>query len=444
MDVLQKTVDKAITSLPSIFLEKLIARKLRDQRITAPKSLPSKIAKHILSGDTQPFTYDDGKPAGNVTLTLTEADTDEVMRAIEVFCDTQLPTLFPVMASRASKGILKNLKSRWANEYALQKTDLSEFHERLESRWGRALGQLRMLLTMAREWGQWVYTRHNSQKKSNKILLKDIQIRLHVRACQVTDEIICLLENGLADGAMARWRTLHEIGVVAAVLSQHGEDIAERYLAHQAVESKRAMNKYLNCYASFGYKPLPSREVNKITKAYDAAIAKYGDAFKSTYGWAAYHLKNKQPNFTDLETEAGRAEMRSHYQMGNDNVHAGVKSMFVRLGLMDKYDGLLAGRSNGGLMEPGQNAAHTLTQISVIVCLSEANMDDLVVADMMRMLRDEIPRSFYQADKRLRKDDKRHTSVPFWQLCSRTLWGNALQAFSFTIVEGDSSHRQIS
>jgi hypothetical protein len=29
-----------------------------------------------------------------------------------------------------------------------------------------------------------------------------------------------------------------------------------------------------------------------------------------------------------------------------------------------------------------------------------------VVAEMMRILRNEIPRSFYQADKRLRKDDR--------------------------------------
>jgi hypothetical protein len=410
MDVLQQALNEAMASLPSLFLEKLIAKKLRDQGITALNSLPGKIAKHILSGNSEPFIYKGGKPAGNVTLKLTEADTDEVIRALEVFCDTQLPTLFPVIASRVSKGTLKTLKSRWADEYASQETDLAGFRVRLESRWGPALGQLRMLLTMAREWGQWIYTRHTAKKTTNKILLKDILIRLHVRACQVTDEIICLLENGLADGAMARWRTLHEIGVVAAVLSQHGEDMAERYLAHQAFESKRAMNKYLNCYAALGYKPLPKREVSKITKAYDAAIAKYGKDFAADYGWAAVHLKRKRVTFADLETEAGRAEMRSHYQMGNDNVHAGVKSMFIRLGLMDKYEGLLAGRSNGGLMEPGQNAAHTLTQISVITCLSEPIMDDLVAADMMRMLRDEVPRSFYQADKRLRRDDKKYRS----------------------------------
>jgi hypothetical protein len=411
MDVLQVALNKAMTSLPSLFLEKLIAKKLRDQGITAPKSLPGKIAKHILSGNEEAFVYKGGKRARNVTLKLTETDTDEVIRAIEVFCDTQLPKLFPVIASRVSRGILKSLKSRWADEHDLQKIDVSEFQERLEGRWGKALGQLRLLLTIAREWGQWVYTRHNSRKTSNEILLKDVLIRLHVRACQVTDEIICLLENGFADGAMARWRTLHEIGVVAAVLSQHGEKIAERYLAHQAVESKRAMNKYISCCALLGYKLLPARETNKITKAYDAAIAKYGKDFGADYGWATFHLKKNRVTFADLEAEAGRADMRSHYQMGNDNVHAGVKSMFVRLGLMDKHDGLLAGRSNGGLMEPGQGAAHTLTQLSVIVCLSEANMDDLVVGSVMRMLRDEIPGSFYRADTLLRRDEKTFTSA---------------------------------
>jgi hypothetical protein len=62
-------------------------------------------------------------------------------------------------------------------------------------------------------------------------------------------------------------------------------------------------------------------------------------------------------------------------------------------------------------MEPGQNAAHTLTQISIIACSSEPNLDDLVVVEMMRMLRDDIPRSFHAADKQLRKDDKEYRAT---------------------------------
>jgi len=84
--------------------------------------------------------------------------------------------------------------------------------------------------------------------------------------------------------------------------------------------------------------------------------------------------------------------------------------MYVRLGLMD-YDGLLSGRSNGGLMDPGQNTAHTLTQLSAIVCLSEPNMDDLVAGDMLRILRDEIPKSFNRADKQLCRDEKAYSAA---------------------------------
>ncbi|MGA2077252.1 MAG: DUF5677 domain-containing protein [Terriglobia bacterium] len=405
MDALQETLNQVVKDIPAIFLEDLISKKLKNQGITAPRALSKELARHILSGTGEPFRYNNRKYSGNINLALEEADADEIARAFDRFQNERLPKILPEIAEHLSKSVLRNLKSRWPDEYAQQEAELAGFRQRLEERWGKPLGQLRMLLTMSREWCEWAHNRNESLKRGKKKQLRAILVRLLVRGCQVTDEIICLLENGFADGAMARWRTLHEIAVVAAVLSQHGEAIAERYLDHQAVESKRALDKYLACYKDLGYEPLPAREQEKILKAYDKAIRRYGPSFGTDYGWAALHLNNPKPSFAALEKAAGRAEMRSYYQMGNDNIHAGIKSMYVRLGLLD-YDGLLAGRSNGGLMEPGQNAAHTLTQLSALVCLSEPIMDDLVAGDMMRMLRDEIPKSFNRADKHLRRDDK--------------------------------------
>jgi hypothetical protein len=418
MDVLQQSLNRAVEQLPALYIERLVSKKLREQGIKPSKRLSERIAKYVLSDKSEPFRYKGHKHSGDITLTVSEGDADEVVRALEHFCQTQLPKIIPEVSNRIAKTVLADLKSRWTKEYTLQSADLSEFRKRLEGRWGKPLGQLRMLLTMAREWCQEAHVREVSKGKQSKTL-RWILIQMLVRACQVTDEIVCLLENGLADGAMARWRTLHEIGVVAAVLSLHGDSIAERYLAHQAIESKRAMDKYLACYKSLGYKPLPAREQAKIVKAYNQAVARYGKPFKSDYGWAASHLNNDRPTFADLEAAAGHAEMRAHYQMGNDNVHAGIKSMFVRLGLLDDYTGLLAGRSNAGLTDPGQNAAHTLTQLSVLVCLSEPTVDDLVVAEMMRMLRNEIPRSFWRADSRLRRDDKQCKIVADGAVSSR-------------------------
>jgi hypothetical protein len=408
MDALQEALDQAATEVPKlVILENLISKKLKKQGLTAPRDLPKKLARHILSGSVVPFRYNSRKHSGNIALTFDEADAEEVERAFERFQNELLSKTLPRIAERISKKTLKVLKSRWPDEHAQQEADLADFRERLEERWGKPLGQLRMLLTMSREWCEWAHKRNESLEKGKKKQLRAILIRILVRGCQVTNEIICLLENGFADGAMARWRTLHEFAVVAAVIAQHGEDIAERYLDHQAVESNRALKKYLTCHKDLGFKPLPAREQMKIRKAFDKAIKKYGQEFDSEYGWAAHHLKNKRPSFVALEEAAGRAEMRSYYQMGNDNIHAGIKSMYVRLGLID-YEGLLAGRSNVGLMEPGQNAAHTLTQLSVIVCLSEPVLDDLVAGEMMQALRNEIPKSFNRADKQLRRDDKKY------------------------------------
>jgi len=408
MDILQEALNQTLKEIPRFILENLISKKLQKQGITGSKDLSSKLAKHILSGTKKPFKYRGRKLSGNIDLAFDQDDLNEIDRTFERFQKEQASKFIPDATRRISKIVLKELRARWPNEEALQEADLSSFRGYLEERWGQALGQLRMLLTMCREWCQWIHQRNVSQKGDpKKKQLQSILIRLLTRGCQVTDEIICLLENGFADGAMARWRTLHEISVVAAVIRHYGNDIAVRYVDHQAVESKRKLDKYLTCYKDLGYKPLSVRAQQKIEKAYNRAIARYGKSFKSDYGWAAFHLKNDRPTFADLEKAAGRAEMRSHYQMGNDNIHAGIKSMYFRLGLLNS-DGLLAGRSNAGLMEPGQNTAHTLTQLSAIVGLSEPIMDDLVTADMMRMLSYDVPKALYTADRQLRKDDKRY------------------------------------
>ena len=192
-----------------------------------------------MSGSAEPFASPRAGAENRSDLTINDSDLEEVIRGLERFYEEQLPALLPSMAGKIAKNVLKNLKSQWPKENSLQETDILEFRKRMEGRWGKPLGQLRMLLTMSREWCQEINVRESHRRKHKNSRSRKLLIRLLVRACQVTDEILCLLENGFADGAMARWRTLHEIAVVAAVILQHGDDIAERYIDHQAVESKR-------------------------------------------------------------------------------------------------------------------------------------------------------------------------------------------------------------
>lgn len=417
-ETLQQAVNEAIQSLPTLFFEQHIEKKLKEQGVKPPEGFARKVADHLLSGNREPLSFPAAARGKQISLKISNSDIEKIFQQIERFSNEQLPAFIPAMTGKLSQSVLKDLKAKWPEENGLQEADLAGFRERMGLRWGTSLGQLRMLLTMVREWCHNLSLRESHRRKRKNKQTRKLLIRLLVRACQVTDEILCLLENGFADGAMARWRTLHEIAVVAAVILQYGNEITERYINHQAVESKRALDKYNASAPSLGYKPIPARAQEKIVRAYDHAMATYGKPFKSDYGWAAKHLTKDRPTFADLEAAAGRAEMRSHYQMGNDNVHAGIKSMYVRLGLLGDYEGLLAGRSNAGLTEPGQNAAHTLTQLAVLIGMSEPVFDDFVIADMLITLRNEIPRSFAKVDAQLKKEDReiRQASLPAKQV----------------------------
>ena len=65
-------------------------------------------------------------------------------------------------------------------------------------------------------------------------MLHDALADLHARACRTALDVFHLLESGLAAGAMARCRTLHELAVISMVLreysSHEGHGLAERFL----------------------------------------------------------------------------------------------------------------------------------------------------------------------------------------------------------------------
>jgi len=170
------------------------------------------------------------------------------------------------------------------------------------------------------------------------------------------------------------------------------------------------MDQYALCYERLGYEELDQSECREIEDAYEHAINTYGKDFRGPYGWAVGFV-NKGPRWiglAELEAAAGRSLMASHYKLASHNVHAGPHALFFRLGLMGE-SGLLAGASNAGLTEPGQNTAITFTLISVLLVGDCVNFDRLVVMKMMLKLRGEIPTAFARADSKLQADHARYS-----------------------------------
>jgi hypothetical protein len=61
------------------------------------------------------------------------------------------------MSDKAADAIFKSLAKGWRQEANSQRVDVDAFKDRLEHRWGKALGKLRLLLTISREWGATAY-----------------------------------------------------------------------------------------------------------------------------------------------------------------------------------------------------------------------------------------------------------------------------------------------
>ena len=215
------------------------------------------------------------------------------------------------------------------------------------------------------------------------------------------------MENGFADGAMARWRTLHEVTCVAMLLDDGGEALAERYLAHEIVEAKKGLGQYQQCHAALGYAPFSSREAKRIERGYDAAIAQYGKDFASDYGWAAVHLAIPRPNFSQIEDAAGRAMMRSHYKMASHNVHASTKGIAYRLGAFDRRFAGMAGRSNVGFVEPGQNLAMSLLHITMLMLPRRWTLDKGALLMALINLEERVAPALARAERKIGRDERR-------------------------------------
>jgi hypothetical protein len=258
-----------------------------------------------------------------------------------------------------------------------------------------------MLLTISRELGDSINDEIRIVRDPSRKHLIEVLTRLHARACQITAEVICLLEGGFADGAMARWRTLHEVAAVASFIVANGENLAERYVLHQIVESSRAMMEYEKCRKRLGYEPIEDREREALQKLFDAVIARFGEKFKSQYGWAADALEKERPTFADIEQVAGVGHLRAHYRMASHPVHANPKGVFFKLGLLDGSQILLAGPTNAGLTEPGHGAAISLAQVSAALGQLDPTFDNTVALRMIVQIVGELGEAFGQAHQRL-------------------------------------------
>lgn len=398
---MQKALDDVIERLPHEFAADLFKRKLTEAGIKPTRKLVAKLVDHTLIGGPQEFEWPGEE---DIQLTITPDDLADLDRATKAFLD-ELPSLVEKIGTKSAKKILKTLKENWPERHRWEIEQNEGFCSRLEDRWCEALNLLRMMLAISREVGEanFVGNRRSPAKRDRH--KRHVLSQLHVRSCQVTSEILTLLESGYADGAMARWRTLYEISVVATLIADNDDSLAERYLAHETIEARNALKLYSATHEELGYAPPSQADIAEVDRLCKAAIKQFGPEFERNYGWAAKHLGHKNPTFVELQHAAGRAKMRSHYKMASYNVHADVKGITFKHGSLRNPRQLIAGASNAGLEEPGQNTSITLAQMTMLLLMDRPQLDDLVTMRILTTLQGEAVDAFVKAGRQLKRDE---------------------------------------
>lgn len=404
MNGLQKAIEKKLSDLPVLALASLLRRKLAQQGVKVNLRRAETMARQSLAGKST-FSLP-GKRTESLQIKITDEDSAGIVKWIELFLEKDLQELLLKMQRDIVPQIFKTLKRRWPAEYRTQTRELSEFRNRLNQRWRTGISKLRMLVTMARELGDNINRDARQNPRSSVTALVDVLTRLHARSCQVAEEVIVLLETGFANGAMARWRTMHEIFVTAAFISEHGDSCAKRYRDHQIVESHKGAQEYEAVYVRLGYDPIPTGEMASIRKEYDNIIRKHGKAFGGQYGWAAQDLNLKHPTFKDIEKAVGIDHLRGHYRMASHGVHANPKGIFFSMTSIFPVEVLLAGASNSGLADAGDGAALSLLMVSSTLLSLSPTFDHQVAIRVMELLREEIGTAFLRAHQKLYRDEE--------------------------------------
>ena len=400
MGLLQEALDRQIALLPQHIWTEILADKLAALG-HADTALAERMAAHLLSG-ADPNAFDDPAAPG-ITIVIGEADLER-MRARGNSFTERIPGLVEDFIEKSGRSFADAFLAAVKDGRQVERDKSAAFRNRIFRRWGGGLDQLAILLELACEAHSRYATEPAKDAPRGKATL-EVLSQLHQRACEVSAEILCLLENGFADGALSRWRTLFELSTYATLISDAGDLLADRYLDHGIVERRKYAHDLAASGPELGIQPPRKSELTPLAAELKAAIAKHGDNFAGPQGWAADFFGNPRPTFRDLQRIANRSEMQIFYKLSSQGIHANAGTAPPSLGLL--YERSFVGDANAGLDLPGCAVAYCLTRMIGAAYGNQLDIDDLAMMRAAVLVRDDCCAAFRRANRKLDRDEAR-------------------------------------
>lgn len=296
--------------------------------------------------------------------------------------------------------LLDTLTERAPEMLADHRAHREAFEADLLTFWGDALNLYETFHVCCKEAGRDFFDRYMPEPEHPHDYVFDALMRLHGRACLVASEVLTLLRAGFPSGAHARWRTIHELAVVAFFITEHGQEIARRYLAHDAIQRHKSALIYNTYHEKLGYEPFEPGEFAAIEQAYQDALGEFGPGFGKEWGWAIPALaEDASPTFRTIEEVAGLDHLRPYYRMASDPAHANAHGSFSDLGLNDPF-GILVGPSPIGFADPAHGACLSLFQVTVCVLNYGTDMRNAMTLHALSKMLRQVGEAFLDAQQR--------------------------------------------
>jgi hypothetical protein len=284
------------------------------------------------------------------------------------------------MINHITGQIVPGVQEQIARRLARERVARTEFEQLVRARWARPFEFLETLLLLAREagntWARALVTLPEDQPGFHEWIL----LRLHGRTCRTGSEIFALLRSGYPDGALARWRTLHELVVTTRLLRKFGPPLAQRYVEHHVIHEYQMLCDYQKRAPALGYERTPREYMRALKEQYKHLERQYGADFPSisgsTMGWTLGIVPRRGglSGLELLEAEVGLDHFRPFYRAGNDAIHANAAGIDRWLGDPMRRVFSLAATTNAGFGDPGQFCAIYITMATEALLLPSASV----------------------------------------------------------------------
>ncbi len=403
MGVLQKALEESFRDLPRAVVRKVVEEKVAEHGAVDADIIDCVVAA-ILDREDDSDEVEIDLP---FDLEFTEDDIAKMERSVEGLMEG-IPDLVEMMGKDFGRGLADDCRERWSSHSEVIATEREAMRAKIAANWGDAFSDLRMLIELCAGYGDEFNRTHLKARRKRDQVRNHVLSRLHIRACRVAEEIALLLENGYAEGAEARWRTLLEVSVTMHLIALGGDTLAQRYLDYEVIDARKMVDDHDRALGA-GSKAeirISAADRKELDADHARAIRKYGKAFQGMYGWASGQVGIcDQPQFHHLQEVAGNLSMKLQYRLACFGVHASPRKLVQP---MHQWDPTIhvPGLFSAGFENAGTNTAYTLVQATLALFGKEWDLDELVELRVLSFVRDDVAMKMGATTQRIEREEQ--------------------------------------